>query len=76
MKPEKGSSGNLGLETRREHILGSLVLSLVVAGLFVAPAVWSGIETGFDVFEYSTIAIGIVVGALTFVLASRRKTKN
>ena len=76
MKPEKGSSGNLGLETRREHILGSLVLSLVVAGLFVAPAVWSGIETGFDAFENSTIAIGIVAGALTFILASRRKTKN
>ena len=76
MKPEKGSSGNLGPETKRERILGSLALSLVVAGLFVAPAVWSGIETGFNTFENSTIAIGIVVGALTFILASRRKTKN
>jgi len=51
MKPEKGSSGNLGPETKRERILGSLALSLVVAGLFVALPIWSGIETGFDAFE-------------------------
>ena len=75
MDPGVERSRNLGPETRRERVLGSLALSLVVAGLVAAPAIWSGVETGFNTFESTAVAIGILAGALTYIQTYRRKNQ-